>query len=507
MRFNQPVKAEQITTNYEGGKAFTTDPYTDLYIRTATQLVKTQKFYGDKDEQYNEWVSRIRALAVKDPEFVLKLASYTRNQLKLRTAPIIMLVETALVYKNSYSSLVSHAYDIIQRGDELAEIIAYFTATYGDVGNHKDKGSLPNSLKKIINLILASDKFNTYQLVKNDKNGATVSLRDVLRICHPKPESQETSEFYKRIVAKDSFPEVEMDIWEGIISKLGSSKASWEQAIKVMPIFATLRNIRNFYDNDVSAELIQTHVIDKLINPEVIKKSRILPFRFYQAYKEVQGRNLAVDSALEQALTHSSLYNIPEFPGKTAIFVDTSGSMTSTLNDKSKVQYIEIGALFGAILFKKLGKENALIYGYDNDVYSYSFGYNDSIFHIIKTILQQQGGATYAYKCIEQLINKQTRVDRIVMFSDMQSYNEGSSWNYRVGDTVQSLLNGYRLNLSPDTKYYDIDLSGYGTVQVNPHDRRNMLMAGWSEKIFDFMNILEDKRSIQEILANTSSSP
>lgn len=510
MRFNQPVRAEEIV-NEAGGKAFAPgDKYTDLYIRTATQMVKTQKFYGDKDQQYEDWITRVRDMAQSDPEFLLQLAGYVRNDLKLRTAPIVMLVEACMSDQFPYNGekleqFLPYAHNIVQRADEISEIIAYFISLHGDVGDHKNKGSLPNILKKTINSILASDKFNEYQLVKHDKNNASVKLRDVLRICHPKPESEQTSKFYKRVVSKDAFPEVELDTWEGIISKKGSSQQTWEEAIQVMPIFATLRNLRNFLDHDVSNSYLKEYVIGKLTNPEVIKKSRILPFRFYQAYKEIKGRNFAIDAALEEAVNHSALYNVPEFDGQTTIFVDTSGSMHSNLNDKSKVQYVEIGALFGAVLFKKLGNKRAFIYGYDNDVRGFMFGSNDSAFHIVDRLLQNSGGATYGYKCIEMLLSTHMKTDRIMMFSDMQSYND-NSYSWGGGSTVSKMLNTYRSKVNNDVKYYDIDLTGYGTVQVNPHNRQNMIIGGWSERIFDFMNVMEDKRTIHDIL-KTKTSP
>jgi hypothetical protein len=491
-------------TNYEGEKAFKGDRYLDLYLRTATQMVMTDKFYGDKNEQYQEWLSMVRDMANRDPEFLLQLAAYVRNEMKLRTAPIVMLVEAAIAGRkdNEYPNgkLVKHyAPYIIKRADELAEIIAYYISISGKIGSEtKDSNGLPNVLKTVIKNELKSDKFSDYQLIKNDKNDASVKLRDVLRIVHPHPKDEQTKEFYRKVVKRESFVDIAQETWEGIIAQGGSNKQTWSEAVKVMPIFATVRNIRNLFDNDVPFELIEKHVISKLKNRDIIMKSRMLPFRFYQAYKEVKDRNFEVDAALEEAVRLSILNNIPKFDGITAVFIDVSGSMNHTLNDKSKMRYDEIASLFGAAMVTKCGAENTLVCAYDDNLHPVKVNSNDSIFYTMKNILKDGGGGTDAWKCIQLLIDNRLSVDRIVFLSDEQSYNSRG-----YSETVQGLLQTYRQNINPNVVLYDIDLSGYGTLQFDPNNPKNVIMGGWSERVFDLMSIMDElgkKGNIQKVV-------
>lgn len=535
VKFNSRVRSANIT-NYEGEKAYKPgDHYMDLYLRTATQLVMTEKFYGDKNDQYNEWVTMVREMATRDPEYLLRLAAYTRNEMKLRTAPIVMLVEAALAGKkdNQYPNrelVKGYAPYIIQRGDELAEIVAYYISITGPIGTDtKDTNGLPNVLKTIIRNELKSDKFSDYQLIKNDKNDAAVKLRDVLRITHPAPKDNQTKEFYRKVVKKESFADIAQETWEGIIAQGGSNKETWSKAIKVMPIFATVRNIRNFFDHDVPFELIEKHVIQKLRNRDIIMKSRMLPFRFYQAYNEVKGRNHEMDAALEEAVKLATINNVPKFDGITAVFVDVSGSMTSRLSDKSKMSYMEIGALFGSIMIKRCGPSNALLCGYDDEVYPIRTNESDSMFYTMNKILSHDGGGTDAWKCMSMLLNDGIKVDRILFFSDEQSYNSyGVSYGsttigyIQVGNrsvpitpsnnigTVQSLIQKYRKEINPDVTLYDIDLSGYGTLQFDPHNPRNVIMGGWSERVFDLMSIMDKlgkKGKIQDVVREAYPAP
>lgn len=496
VRYNKTISSQKPTVrNYEGEKAFKGDKYLDLYLRTVSQLVMTDKFYGDKESQYQEWITMVREMATTDPVFLLQLAAYTRNEMKLRTAPIAMLTEVVIETHDNYNN--QHTYDyvhkyapkIIQRADELAEIIAYYVSVKGKIGTDTPKkNSLPRTLKTVINNLILSDKFSEYNLIKNDKNNAAVTLRDVIRITHPKPKDRQTSEFFRKIVKRESFADIADETWEGIISSKGSTQEAWSEAVAVMPIFATVRNLRNLFDNSVPFHLIEKHVLSKLGDEELVRKSRMLPFRFYQAYKEVKERNFETSAALEKAILFATKHNVPKLEGLTAIFVDVSGSMGNTLNSNSSMSYKEIGALFGTILYKSMGENRTLLCSYDDNIYPIKAYENDSIFHIMNQVMGGHNGGTDAWKCIQVLLNNNLRVDNIVFLSDEQSYNS----SFTSSDTVEKKLSKYRNQINPNVILYDIDLSGYGTLQFSPGNYRNVFMGGWSERVFDLMNIMEN---------------
>lgn len=491
--FNERVSI----TNYEGAKTFKANDFVDLYLTTATQMVLEPKFYGDKNKQFDEWITKVKSMAANYPDFVLKLASYTRNKLKLRTAPIIMLVETALQDPKKNRALVKeYAPKIIQRADEMAEIISYYIATRGQIGTATPgRNGLPNLLKTIINKELLGDKFTPYQLIKNDSNKSNVKLRDVLRITHPSPTDDNTREFFRKIVNKESVSEISDQTWEGYISKHGSRRETWEAILPKMPIFAILRNLRNFIEKDVSDTYITHHVISKLTSAEAIEKSRILPFRFYQAWKEIdkiaKGNNLQHKIILDALATavRLSVKNIPDLDGTTVIAIDVSGSMSySKISTKSDTHPIEIASLMGCLLFEKLGNEKAKMIIFDSVARQVEYQPDSNIMDTVKA-LSANGGATYAYLVPRLMMQNNIRADRVIMLTDAESY----------GRSLNEAMNEYRRVMNPQCRAYSINLCGYGHCDLNPANPLNIMLGGYSERVFDVINSVENQQVIVEI--------
>jgi len=254
-----------------------------------------------------------------DPEFVLKLASYARNEMYVRSIPMVLLVE-ACKYPKMKKYVRQYAPYIIRRVDEITESLAYYIKNNGEIGDGESSGMLCNALKK--GIADSFHRFDEYRFAKYNRKGA-VTLRDALRITHPKPISKEESSLFKRIIEdKLKIP----DTWETHISGKGSTKETWEEIIPYMPIMATIRNLRNMAK--VKADV--SSVIKKLTNPEIIRKSKQFPFRFYSAYKMLQESGLTNVTKLMEALEKSieiSIDNLPEFEGVTFCTADNSGSM------------------------------------------------------------------------------------------------------------------------------------------------------------------------------------
>ena len=84
------------TQNYEKGLAFKTDNKTELTLRFLTYIVGEPKFYTPDAELETVKVQElVRKVAAEDPEYLLRLAAYARNEMHLRSAPILMLIEVA----------------------------------------------------------------------------------------------------------------------------------------------------------------------------------------------------------------------------------------------------------------------------------------------------------------------------------------------------------------------------------------------------------------------------
>lgn len=491
--------------NYEGGLAFEADPRTELVLRFMTFLVSEPKFYTDGDQDTDEIAELIERVAAEDPEFPLKMAAYARNEMYLRSAPVFALVESAQ-YDHCKPYIEKWTPSIIQRADELTETIATFVNKHGEIGS-RGKASLPNSLKK--GLAKSFYNFDRYNFAKYDRDGE-VKLKDILRLVHPRPRNEFESETFRMI--RDRTLPVPMT-WEVIISTkknpetgevYETKKEAWEAVLNRVGYMATLRNLRNFLKEKVDLE----PVIEYLTNENAVKYSKQFPFRFYNAYKVLAGstdpygrttRAVEADPFERQKLVNAlqkamelSVANLPKLGGRTFIASDNSGSMEASISIKSTVNRNEIANIMASIAHNLGDAAIASVFGDRFAIVTLdpSAGIVSNCQKLINTNV---GHATNAFLALRYLNEKNIKVDRIFLFSDMQCYDTGSRslmWPWIYSDGGRSLaeeLRKYKQTVNPNVLLYSWDLAGYGTLQFPEDEPGVVLMTGWSDKALNFI--------------------
>jgi 60 kDa SS-A/Ro ribonucleoprotein len=241
-----------------------------------------------------------------------------------------------------------------------------------------------------------------------------------------------------------------------------------------------LRNVRNI----VHAGASNIHkVYDILRDPDEVKRSKLLPFQFFSAYRVAQTELQQAGSALLDALNdaiETSVANIPALPGKTFMTADMSASMTWTyVSEKSSVHCGHIAALMMAMAHKICEQSITSVFADSFKVVNVST--RSGILDNMNVFLRQDvGSSTHLYKAVEWLLENQIKVDRIIVFSDMQAY----------GGDVQRLMERYRKEANRDVWVHSFDLSGYGT-QLFAGKNIN-LMSGWSDKALQFIRLAEE---------------
>ncbi len=497
MKYNKNASVEQvvashpdITTNEEDAIAFKASPKLELYIRSMTCLVGEPQFYGKPSETTDRIKELVHIIAKTDPEFILKLAAYARNEMYLRSLPLMLLVEAL----DTDAKKIVRAYvpRIIRRADELSEVIALFITRNGQIGK-SGSASLPNQFKK--GLSDAFSKFDAYQFAKYKRDDKAVKLSDVIRLIHPTPENELRSKLYEQ-VRHSKVPIAKT--WETVISDKGSNKESWESIIPKMGYMAKLRNLRNFVKHGVDLDPVVNH----LINPKAVANSKQFPYRFWTAYKVLGGAfknyghrqtivstNSGILDTIIEALTLST-NNIPTVPGTTLVSSDNSGSMTSSVSSKSIVSCLEIACLMGAIADRICEKSISSAFGTGFEIVATSK--HDSILTNMQRFLQADVGyATNGYKVLKWLNDNQKKVDRVMIFSDMQLWDTRSRLYGTAPKSVSAEWLKYTSTINPDAKLYLFDLSQYGTLQI-PEDWPNVVfVSGWSDKVFDFIRRFE----------------
>ena len=462
-KFNSPTTIK--TTNKDGHVAYSMTDKSKLVTQVLSSFFQEAKFYGDNSKEMQEVIKRV---IQKDPQFVSNLAVFARREFNMRS--VAHVLTAYLAHEEKGKPYVRNTVrGVSLRGDDLTEIMSFYLATFGK--------PIPNSLKKGINDVLTG--FDEYTLAKYKGEGKSVKMRDLLCLCRPRPISKAQEDLWKRCLeGKLEIPET----WETQLSANGNNRETWEKLIDggrvgYMAILRNLRNILNAQPDNIDK------VFKKLSDPVAAKKSRLLPFRFLATYKSVEriaGSKLF--DVLESAVD-ASVDNLPKLPGTTVIAIDVSGSMSSRISGKSDIRCSEIAMMLGMIANRIC--DNSIVYTFGNRLSKLSVPSRTGILYA--TINNSMcGGGTNMSLPFQAMIEERIKADRIIILSDNMCNCGVTYWNR---STVQSLADEYRRTTGNDIWVHAIDLQGYGTQQF--HGANTNIIAGWSEKVFDFILLAE----------------
>lgn len=492
MMFNFKLrnKAKQVV-NYEGAKAFVLTPQLELYTAVATAGLSDQ-FY----EKAEDKLARIRELIAKnDAAFVARLAIYAREQMYLRSIPLVLAVE--LAKQHSGDAMVAKLTNrVVQRADEITELLAYY-AMANERKNVKQLNRLSKQLQK--GLAAAFNKFDEYQFAKYNRDTA-VKLKDALFLVHPKAKDDAQQILFNKIV-KD---ELQTPFtWEVELSAVGQQKfdtaelkkaavkAKWEELIfsNKMGYMATMRNLRNILEADVSKAALDK-VCTYIADEKAVANSKQLPFRFLAAYRELKalnnGRVGKVLDALEAAVLNSAA-NIAGYDADTKVVIaaDVSGSMQSPISAKSKVLNFDIGLMLAMLLQNRCDN---VITGMFGDTWKVINVAKKNILASVQEFYNREGEVGYAtngYLVIKDLLQRNKAVDKVMIFTDGQLWNSNNS-----GESIAALWKQYK-KMAPQAKLYLFDLAGHGNTHLNVQRDDVFLIAGWSDKIFNVLQAIE----------------
>jgi len=502
--FNLRLKSKaKQTVNYEGEKAFVLTPQLELYTAVATAALSDQ-FY----EKAADKLVRLRELIAKnDAAFVAKLAVYAREEMYLRSIPLVLTVELAKQY--SGNALVSKlANRVVQRADEIAELLAYY-ALANERKNVKQLNKLSKQLQK--GLAAAFNKFDEYQFAKYNKDAA-VKLKDALFLVHPKAKDAAQQILFDKIV-KDELQvpftwEVELSAlgqqkFETVELKQAAKKAKWEELIfsNKLGYMATLRNLRNILEAAVSKEALNK-VCCFIADEKAVANSKQLPFRFLSAYRELKvldnGRVSKMLDALEDAVLYSAA-NIAGYDDDTKVVIaaDVSASMQKPVSAKSKVLLYDIGLMLAMLLQNRCQN---VITGMFGDTWKTINVTRKNILANVQEFYNREGEVGYStngYLVIKDLLQRKKVVDKVMLFTDCQLWNSNNS-----GENIAVLWKQYK-SIAPAAKLYLFDLAGYGNTPLNVQRNDVYLIAGWSDKIFNVLKAIEDGSDAMKVIEAT----
>lgn len=432
------------TTNYAGGEAYKASDKLELASLLLTSFLK-DGYYRSGNATEKTLVDLVHR--IPDKMWVAKAAILARDW-GMRSVTHVVIAELCHDVKGEEWLRLAIA-RTIQRPDDATEMLAYWMQKYGK--------PIPNALKRGIADGLR--KFNDYSIAKYKGEGHTFKMVDVVNLVHAKTEA-----LGKLIKGTLETPYT----WETEITKAGNDKnakaKAWTELVESgkLGYFALLRNLRNLEQNVSEATMKLAY--EQLTNRDAIKKSKVLPFRFSTAIDQVgfPKTRKAISQAIDIACD-----NMPELNGKTLIAVDCSGSMSGSP--------IKIASLFAAVMAKA---SDADIMQFGTSVSWPQYNPADSALTIASGLRANHGGTYF-----DLIFDKAEKAyDRIIILSDMQAWV-----SYHV--PTQPFIR-YKARTGANPAIWSFDLVGLGTLQFP--EKKVYTLAGFSEKVFDLIPLIED---------------
>ncbi len=474
--FSTPV---HDTCNKEGYPAYTRS-LEERYLQTLLTNTIGNTYYANSYELLKDADDIHDEMLKKDPVFVSKALKYARQEGYMRLQPIFGLAKLSSVDTTLFKSTFS---DVVRIPSDLQD----FMTIIGGLGRGQGGRAIKDTVGKWLN-----DNLTEYWAIKYNGRGRGYSLGDIIKTVHPKPNNDKTSLMYKYLIKKADLEELEvlpqiyayeqlkrtnvLEEQSFLIEKgrlphdvvTGATKMSpelWNSLLKDMPVFATLRNL-NTFDREGILDSNKDLIVSRLNNKDVLKSSKILPFRFLNAFNNVN--STWVKDMLRQSV-ELTFDNLPDIPGKTAVLLDISGSMRWT-------EAFLTSAVFAFALYKKTNG-NGLLWSFNTVVFDEKPSLYDSILSQAERIRPRGGTNTSAP--VEKLIRENKKVDNIIMITDQQQ-NDGSLF--------YSSLKHYRSKVNRDVKTFVIDISPYQKAMIPDLDKNTFYIYGWSDQVLQFIS-------------------
>lgn len=497
--------ARANSTNLEGRPSFERSSE-ECYVQTLLSNTFGRTFYVPQKGMIGQAVKLHNQMVQQDPEFVAKALAYARNKGYMRSQPVFGLAVMATFRGGTEAdrakrgALVESIFDqVIRTPNDLFDFLSVCEGLGSQVAGRRMRRVIRNwldtkmteywaikygsdgkdgwTLRRVIRRFHPRHR-ELYRYLRSKKDGFEVSLEDLPQVAAFEAlKRAETAEDKVKYITEGRLPH------EVATSFAGKDKDVWNAIAPQLPVFALVRNLATLERQgvlDQNQELISA----KLGDPEVIRKSKMFPFRFLRAAEMV--RSAWAADALRGAL-ELSYDNIPDIQGTTSVFCDISGSMQSVTgggrNSQVRgvgdgVQLVRVAAIAGIALMKKTNLTGPMLL-FDTRLEEFRVSKFDSILSQAQRI-HARGGTDTSLPMM-YLLQQGKKVDNIIMFTDQQE-NSGSGF-YNV-------LAQYRRKVNPNVKVFIVDISPYNRGGlVDPNDQGTYYIYGWSDQVLQFISM------------------
>lgn len=333
------------------------------------------------------------------------------------------------------------------------------------------------------------------------------SHRDVLRLTHTKPDSEERNEVFKYVVSKTPATEnaylkavkevqtasIDRQIeligqfelpWEVIPTGSLNNPKIWSSMLPTLGLTAIIRNLGKMSSINLLKPLSDQEqlIIEKLQNEDLLKESRIHPFSLLLAYKNYgAGRgfrgNLSwkpsqnIIAALENA--YYKAFNYVEPSNKKFLFgIDVSGSMSSAING-TNISCAEGAACLAMSSVRTEPK--TYTFGFCNKFVDLKITKNDSLKEVYRKVQHNNFGSTDCSVPMSYALENELDVDVFVVITDNETY-AGRQHPHVV-------LNEYRKKMQKEAKLVVIGMTASKFSIADPSDPNSLDICGFDSNI------------------------
>lgn len=487
-----PITTTTQDLTHEGGTGFDRDPRSELFLLGVSNLVREDNFYEAAAKRDDRFVRLVWEITKTDPDWVRSFLPWLRTSMFLRSAPVVGAAEYVAAGGPNGRSLVDA---VLQRAEEPAEMLAYWVQAHGR--------NVPKPVKRGV-ADAAARLYTEFSALKYDSSRSAWRMGDVIELTHPTPKAPWQGELFRWLLdagkgrerieigesltmirARAAMNSLPVESRRALVNDSGYLKTAgmtweslsgwlegpmdaeaWTAVIPQMGYMALLRNLRNFEEAGVDAEVLAA-VAALLADPEQVAKSKQLPIRFLSAW--LASQSMTFGPALEAAC-NLSVDNVPSLPGRTLILIDCSGSMWSSLSGRSKAQRYQVAGVFGLALAKRAEDATAVVFGTNSQELPKMKG---SILRAAEKLPDL--GGTYTWKAVADHYKGH---DRVIILTDEQAHDS----HHGMFDAIPAL--------------YTFNIGGYRVAHTEERSGWHTFGGGLTDAAFRLLPALEAQRNV-----------
>jgi 60 kDa SS-A/Ro ribonucleoprotein len=474
------------TVNSENAPAYALPPEHALAQYAATGCFG-RTFYATANEQLTRVLELCQAV---DPEFVARVAIYSRTQSFLKDMPALLCAWLSTRDARLHEAVFARVID------NARMLRTYVQILRSGAVSRKSLGSAP---KRLVCQWLAS---RDEDALFSSSAGQAPSLADIIKMVHPKPSGKTREAFYGYMLGKphnaDALPELVMrfeqfkagntmevpDLPFMLLSALPLSDQHWTSIARNASWQTTRMNLNSFARHGVFHDPEMSSLIAaRLRDAGEIGRARVFPYQLLAAYRNCDA---AVPASVRDAM-ELAVANVPSIAGEVVVCPDVSGSMRSPVTGyragaTTGVQCVDVAALVAASLLRK--NPTATVLPFEQSVIPIDLNWRDSVMTNAGRLSAIGGGGTNCSAPLRLLNYRKAKVDLVIFVSDSQSWvDQGRG----LGTALMAEWSELRQR-NPQARLVCLDIQPNQTTQAS--ERADILnIGGFSDQVFEVVSL------------------